>query len=54
MADNKRDLSQNDEEFLRRRRRRSIAIALVLAALVVIFYAITVVKLGPEVLVRDI
>lgn len=43
-----------DEAFLRRRRRRSIAIALVLAALVVIFYAITVIKLGPEVLVRDI
>lgn len=43
-----------DEAFLRRRRRRSIAIAVTLAALVVIFYAITVIKLGPEVLVRDI
>ncbi|WP_196259522.1 hypothetical protein [Pelagibacterium limicola] len=53
MADEK-PTPQTDEEFLRRRRRRSIAIALALAALVVIFYAITVVKLGPEVLVREI
>jgi hypothetical protein len=42
------------EEFLRRRRRRSIAIALALVGLVVIFYAITVIKLGPEVLNRDL
>lgn len=39
---------------LKRRRRRSIAIGLSLAALVVIFYLITVVKLGPAVLVRPI
>lgn len=54
MADNKSVAPRNDEEFLRRRRRRSIAIAVALAVLVAIFYAITVVKLGPEVLVRDI
>jgi hypothetical protein len=38
----------------RRRRARSIAIALTLAALVVLFYVVTVVKLGPRVLVRPL
>jgi len=42
------------EEFLRRRRKRSIALALVLAALVIIFYAVTVVRLGPAVLIRPL
>jgi len=37
----------------RARRSRSIAIALVLAALVVLFYAMTLVK-GPVVLIRPI
>ena len=34
------------------RRSRSIAIALVLVALVVLFYVVTIVKLGPGVLDR--
>ena len=38
----------------RRRRQRSIAIALVLGLLVVLFYAITVVKLGAPVLKRPL
>lgn len=38
----------------RRRRQRSIAIALVLGFLVVLFYAITVVKLGAPVLKRPL
>jgi hypothetical protein len=54
MAEKTPNTDQTDAEFLRRRRRRSIAIALALAALVVIFYAITLVKIGPEVMVRDI
>lgn len=54
MAEQKPTAPANQEEFLRRRRRRSIAIALSLCALVVIFYAITVIKLGPQVLVRDL
>jgi len=41
------------EEQQRRRRQRSIAIALVLVALVVLFYAITLVK-GPGVLHRPL
>jgi hypothetical protein len=36
----------------KRRRQRNIAIALAVGALVVIFYAITVVKLGPNVFLR--
>jgi predicted nucleic acid-binding Zn ribbon protein len=36
----------------RRRRSRNIAIALVLAGLVVLFYVVTIVKLGPGILNR--
>jgi hypothetical protein len=42
------------EEQKRRRRARSIAIALVLGALVLLFYIITIVKLGPGVLRRPL
>jgi hypothetical protein len=35
------------EEQLKRRKRRSLAIALVLSALVFLFYVVTIVKLGP-------
>jgi len=40
------------EEQKRRRRARSIAIALSLGALVLLFYIVTIVKLGPHVLDR--
>lgn len=36
------------------RRRRSVAIALVLAALVLLFYVATVVKFGPAILDRPL
>ena len=39
-------------EDLRRRRARSIAIAVALGVLVVLFYAVTLVKLGPQILNR--
>jgi len=42
------------EEQKRRRRARSIAIALTLGALVLLIYVVTVVKLGPGVLVRPL
>ncbi len=42
------------EEQKRRRRARSIAIGLVLAALVALFYIVTIVKLGPGVLSRPL
>jgi hypothetical protein len=42
------------DEQKRRRRARSIAIAVVLGALCVLFYVVTIVKLGPAVLVRPL
>lgn len=45
---------QQQQDFIKRRRRRSVALGIALALLVAIFYAITVVKLGPDVLVRDL
>ena len=42
------------EEQKKRRRGRSIAIGLALAALVVVFYAVTIIKLGPGVLERPL
>ena len=42
------------EEQKRRRRARSIAIALSLGALVLLFYLVTIVKLGPAVMVRPL
>jgi predicted HTH domain antitoxin len=45
------ELSPEDQ---RRRRRRSVAIALVLGGLVVLFYAVTIAKLGPQVLQRPL
>ena len=41
-------------EQLRRRRSRSIALAVVLGALVALFYAVTVAKLGVNVLNRPL
>lgn len=40
------------EAELKRRRSRSIAIALSLGFMVLLFYAVTIAKLGPQVLVR--
>jgi hypothetical protein len=41
-------------EQIRRRRNRSIALALVLGGLVLLFYVVTIVKLGPGVLRRPL
>ena len=41
-------------EQRRRRRNRSIALALVLAGLAILFYVVTIVKLGPQVMNRPI
>jgi len=43
-----------NEEQRRRRRARSLAIALTLGALVLLFYVVTIVKLGPGVLNRPL
>ncbi|HRJ68573.1 MAG TPA: hypothetical protein PK812_03115 [Beijerinckiaceae bacterium] len=42
------------EEQKRKQRRRSVALALCIGGLVVLFYLITVVKLGPGILVRKL
>jgi hypothetical protein len=42
------------EEQKRRRRSRSVAIGLALGALVLLFYLVTIVKLGPGVLNRPL
>jgi hypothetical protein len=42
------------EEQKRRRRNRSIALGLVLAALALLFYAVTSVKLGPSIMSRPL
>jgi hypothetical protein len=41
-------------EEQQRRRRRSLAIALALGALVVLFYVVTIAKLGPQILQRPL
>ena len=45
---------QLSEEQLKRRRTRSIAIAWILVALVAIFFAVTIVRLGGNVMNRPI
>ncbi|MCC0040701.1 MAG: hypothetical protein H6880_00845 [Rhodobiaceae bacterium] len=42
------------EAYNRRRRGRSLAIAFVLAGLAVLFYVVTVIKLGPGVMNRPL
>lgn len=42
------------QEELKRRRARSIAIALALAALALLFYVVTIAKMGPQVLNRPL
>ena len=50
------EIEKRDEqaEFLARRKKRSIALGLVLGALVVIFYVLTIVKIGPGVFDRPL
>jgi hypothetical protein len=42
----------DEAELAARRRRRSIALGLVLGAIVIIFYVLTIVKMGPAVFDR--
>ncbi len=44
----------HNEERIARQRKRSIAIGLGLAGLVLIFYVLTIVKMGPEIFARMI
>ncbi len=52
LAENENGETEVTEQFVRRRRARSYAIAAILLALVALFYVVTIVKLGPEVLIR--
>jgi hypothetical protein len=47
-------MSEEEKQRLRRQRMRSVAIALALAAMVALFYAATIVRLGGNVLNRPI
>ena len=42
------------EEQRRRQRRRSVALAIALGLVVILFYAVTIVKLGPQVMIRPL
>lgn len=42
------------EEQSKRRRGRSVAIALTLGALVLLFYVVTIVKMGPQIMSRPL
>lgn len=46
--------TQLSEAQLKTRRRRSIALALVLGGLVLVFYVLTIVKMGPGVIDRPL
>jgi hypothetical protein len=46
-----RSLTPEEEK---RRRKRSLALALTLAALVVLFYVVTIAKIGPQILQRPL
>ncbi len=54
VLDGKDDRTRPTAEFLRRRRARSIAIAVALAVLVGLFYAVTIAKLGSNILNRPL
>ena len=45
-------MNENERERLKRQRMRSLAIALALAALVALFYAATIIRLGGNALNR--
>jgi hypothetical protein len=54
MSDNPQNGIVLTEEQKKRRRRRSIAIAVALGAFALMFYVITIVKLGPDVMRRPL
>ena len=45
---------QDEKELAARRRKRSIALALALAAFALIFYVLTIVKMGPALFDRPL
>lgn len=51
MVEENKGITLTDEQK-KKRRSRSVAIALALAALVILFYIVTIIKLGPGVMDR--
>ena len=47
-------VERKEDENLKRRRQRSIALALVLGVLAVIFYVLTIAKMGPDIFNRPL
>lgn len=45
---------RNEEEMKRIRRRRSVALGIALAVFAALFYAITIVKMGPAIMNRPL
>jgi hypothetical protein len=54
LPDGREDATAKAALRLRQRRARSVAIALALGALVLLFYLVTIIKLGPGVLERPL
>ena len=48
------DQQGNDERIAKARRKRSIALGLALGAICLLFYAVTIVKFGPAIIVRPL
>jgi hypothetical protein len=46
------NITPSNDELQRRRRRNSIALGVVLGVLVLIFYVLTIVKMGPGVITQ--
>ena len=53
-APNERDRQGLTEADRKRRRSRSIALGVALAVLVILFYVVTIAKMGPDVLQRPL
>ena len=47
-------VDQSDETAKARQRKRSVALAWILGLLVLIFYALTIVKMGPSIINRPL
>lgn len=49
------DVKMTEEQKLaKRRRKRSVALAIILGVLAILFYAITIVKIGPAIFQRPL
>ena len=51
MSDDNKGITLTEEQK-KKRRSRSIAIALVLGGLVLLFYVVTIIKMGPDIMNR--